>query len=346
MWRRIVSWVSGPLLAAFFLWLCLRGVSLHDLGTQVRGAHPLWLAFSALTVVVHLILRSWRWRTLLRSVRAKIPYRELLSATSIGYMASLLPGRVGEVLRPALLARRADLPFPPALATVGVERAVLDLLAVLAFGAAALVLPAGVSGLSAGADPLLLARLRVAGGAVLAGALVALVLTMLLARHRESVGAWLETRRQTMGRLPRLVTGWLASLLPGLATFSTMRGALRLAWETLLVWLVIGVGIQAGIHSTGVAVPPGAFLLMLPILAAGIGIPTPGGTGTYHLAMMLGLSKLFGVDEAAALGAGVVVHAVTWLPVLAMGGGFIVAGGLGRRDGGRGPADASGAVAP
>ncbi|MDQ7088528.1 MAG: lysylphosphatidylglycerol synthase transmembrane domain-containing protein [Acidobacteriota bacterium] len=195
-----------------------------------RRPSPLWLAFSALTVVVHLILRSWRWRTLLRSVRAKIPYRELLSATSIGYMASLLPGRVGEVLRPALLARRADLPFPPALATVGVERAVLDLLAVLAFGAAALVLPAGVSGLSAGADPLLLARLRVAGGAVLAGALVALVLTMLLARHRESVGAWLETRRQTMGRLPRLVTGWLASLLPGLATFSTMRGALRLAW--------------------------------------------------------------------------------------------------------------------
>jgi len=148
-----------------------------------------------------------------------------------------------------------------------------------------------------------------------------------------------------MGRLPRLLTGWLASLLPGLAAFATVRGTLRLAWETLLIWLVIGVGIQAGIHSTGVNVPPGAFLVMLPILAAGIGIPTPGGTGTYHLAMMLGLSRLFGVDEAAALGAGVVVHAVTWLPVLAMGGGFIIAGGLGRRDDDAGPADASGAVA-
>lgn len=332
MWRRTLTWVSGPLLAAFFLWLCFRGVSLAALGEQLRHASLFWLGLSFFSVFVHLILRAWRWRTLLRPVKSPLDYSKLLSATSIGYMASLLPGRVGEVLRPALISRRAEIPFAPALATVGVERAVLDLLAVLVSGAIALVLPGSVSGLGAEADPQLLEQLRAVGAVVLSLGALALVATMVIARMRQPLREWIEARVERLPRIPRAVGRWLASLLPGLAAFSTLGGTFRLVLETAAIWLVIGLGIQAGIIATGVVVPPAAFLIMLPILAVGIGIPTPGGTGTYHFAMKLGLAKLFGVPETAALGAAVVVHAVTWIPVLIMGGAFVALGGLGRSE--------------
>ena len=116
------------------------------------------------------------------------------------------------------------------------------------------------------------------------------------------------------------------------ASLGTIPGLLRIAAWTAVVWGVIGIGMHAGIRACGVDLPPAGVLTMLPILAIGIGLPTPGGTGTFHLAMKLGLVALFGIDEAAALGAGLVVHAFNWLPILAMGGWNVARGGLIRPD--------------
>ncbi len=329
--RRVLAWIAGPALAAFFLWLCFRGVDLAELWQVVRHVDPLLLGLSVASVFAHLGLRSWRWRTLLAPVAPDVPYRELLSAVSIGYMASLLPGRVGEVLRPALLSRRTGTPFAAALATVGVERAVLDLLAIVVLGGGALLLPPGLSGVGAHADPELVAFLRVLGGGLLAGGLAALAIVTWLARDRER---WEERfRRFAEGEgavFLRRPAGFVAGLFPGLGAFATMRGLAAVLAETFVIWGVIAAGIQAGIASCGVTLAPFSALVMLPILAVGIGIPTPGGTGSYHAAMTWGLAGLFGTPRVLAGAAGLVVHAFTWLPVLAAGGLFVALGGLAR----------------
>ncbi len=344
MFRKLLTWISGPLMAAFFLWLCFRGVSLADVWEQLKGANASLLLLSIATVPLHLLTRAWRWRTLLGPAGKSVRFIELLSAVSIGYMSSLLPGRVGEVLRPALLSRRTGLPFAPTLATVGVERVILDLMAVLLSGALALVLPVSYSGLGAGADVALLGKMRTLGEFSLVGGLVALVLTSFLARKRIVIQASLEARaRRSHFRVYRAALSWFAGLFPGLVAFATLRGIVRLAAETAVIWSIIGIGIQWGIRACGVNLAPGAWLIMLPILAVGIGIPTPGGTGTYHLAMKLGLVNLFAAGESAALGAGLVVHAIAWIPVLIMGGYFIARGGLSRSGEGSGevPEDAA-----
>jgi glycosyltransferase 2 family protein len=327
--RRITTWISGPLIAVFFLWLSFRGVELADLMAQIRGAHWGWLVLFVGSAPVHMLARSWRWRTLLTPVRPDVPIKELFSATTIGYMASLLPGRVGEVLRPVLLARRVGLPAAPAISTVATERIVLDLLAVVISGALALLLPSSVSGLGAHSDAELLVRLRGIGAVLLAAGLGMLVVVHLMGRFRASLAVRLETLASRLpGRvLPGLVR-WVASLLPGFVSLSTLPGMARVAAQTAVVWAVIAVGLHAGIVSCGVDLPPFGVLVMLPILAIGIGLPTPGGTGTFHLAMKLGLVSLFGVDEAVALGAALVVHAFNWLPMLAMGGWSVARGGL------------------
>ncbi len=329
--RRILAWIAGPMLAAFFLWLCFRGVDLGEPWQVVRGVDPVLLGLSVASVFAHLALRSWRWRTLLAPVAPAVPYRELLSAVSIGYMASLLPGRVGEVLRPALLSRRTGTPFAAALATVGVERAVLDLLAIVVLGGGALLVPSRLSGVGADADPELVAFLRLLGGALLAGGLLALAVVTWLARDRSGWEARFRAYAEGGGpALLRKPAGFIAGLFPGLGAFSTLRGLATVLAETFVIWGVIAAGIEAGIASCGVDLAPLSSLVMLPILAVGIGIPTPGGTGSYHAAMTWGLAGLFGTPRVQAGAAGLVVHAFTWLPVLAAGGLFVALGGLSR----------------
>jgi uncharacterized membrane protein YbhN (UPF0104 family) len=333
--RRLLTYLSGPVLALFFLWLSFRDVDIAQLMEQLKSARWGYLAIYICSVPLHLFVRAWRWRALLEPVRPRLPLRELFAATCIGYMALLLPGRVGEVLRPALLNRRTAVPLAPTLATVGVERAVLDVVAVLFCGAIALVLPSSLSGLGDQTDPHWLVWLQGVGAVLLGGGLASLAVVYSLGRHRKAIAAWLENRKARLpGRFLPVVVNWFASLLPGLAAVGTLGGLLRIAWRTAVVWLVIAVGMHAGIVACGIDLPPAGVLIMLPILALGISLPTPGGTGTFHLAMKLGLVSLFGVDEAAALGAGLVVHAFNWLPMLGFGGYFIARGGLERPAGG------------
>ena len=58
---------------------------------------------------------------------------------------------------------------------------------------------------------------------------------------------------------------------------------------------------------------------MLPLLALGVSLPTPGGVGGYHALMQFGLTALFGVDPTVAAGAGILMHLAIVLPVLVLG---------------------------
>lgn len=334
--RRVLTWLVGPLLAVLLLWLSFRGVDGAELLRQVRGADPLLLSLNLVAAPLHLLLRSWRWRSLLAEVHPAVPIREAFSATAIGYLAGVLPGRVGEVLRPTLLSRRLRIPFAPTLATAAVERVILDLLVVLVLGAVALWLPSSLTGLDLAEAPDWVPRFRQVGTLALLGFVAALVVVHALGRRRQAAEARLEAlaRRSSLKAVPAVLR-WFASLLPGFATLARWRGLAVVMGQTLLIWGVTAGGMHAGILACGVDLPPAGMLVLLPILVAGISIPTPGNTGTFHLAMKLGLVTFYGVDEATALGVGLVVHLCNWLPLLligsaglALGGGRTTAGSL------------------
>lgn len=329
MSRRRLTWIVAPLVAGLALWLSFRGVDLVALMQQLRHANPWLLLLYVALSPLHLLLRTWRWQTMLAPIRPDLPRGELFSAIAIGYVAMLLPGRVGEVVRPALAHRRLALPFAPVLATVGVERVVLDMLAVLIAGAIALLLPVTWSGLDEAADPAWLERLRIVGAAALVIGLGALLFVQWLGRRRDWVARYLDDLADRLpGRIMPIIARWPAGLLLGFASLAAPAGMLKITVQSVLIWLVIAGGMQAGVVASGVDMPPAGILVLLPILALGIAMPVPGGMGTFHLAMKLGLIALFNVDETMALSAGLIVHAFNWLPYLIMGIVCMLRGGL------------------
>src|SRR5262249_44734195 len=69
-----------------------------------------------------------------------VPFMPVFSATCIGFFCNMvLPLRVGEVVRPVLLARRTNLPASSVLGSVLLER-ILDMVTILAFLGTVIVL--------------------------------------------------------------------------------------------------------------------------------------------------------------------------------------------------------------
>src|SRR5262249_33017574 len=116
---------------AVLLFFFIRGIDPARTRDAVLSASPAWLAASLLLGVGTFLFRALRWTWILRPV-ARVHFLPAFRATAIGFAANNLPGKVGEVLRPAMLARSEKLPFSPLLASVALER-VFDGASVLFF---------------------------------------------------------------------------------------------------------------------------------------------------------------------------------------------------------------------
>ena len=60
----------------------------------------------------------------------------------------------------------------------------------------------------------------------------------------------------------------------------------------------------------------------------GVAVPTPGAVGGFHEAFRLGATTFFGADNDTAVGAAIVLHAVSVVPVLMLGLLFAAQDGL------------------
>jgi len=156
-WAASLAWTAGAALLAWALarssWplraglivsaVCLcyffRGVRLGDMGRAVLQIQAGWLAPALLMGFTLYAIKSYRWRLLLAPV-AKAGFWRLMRASLMGFMANcILPGRVGEIVRPAMVAAGGGVRFTSALATIVVER-VFDLASVVFYLALALFL--------------------------------------------------------------------------------------------------------------------------------------------------------------------------------------------------------------
>jgi hypothetical protein len=59
-----------------------------------------------------------------------------------------------------------------------------------------------------------------------------------------------------------------------------------------------------------------------------VATPTPGAVGGFHEMFRIGTAVFYGVDNDRAVGAAIVLHAASFLPVTLLGGLFMMQDGL------------------
>jgi hypothetical protein len=312
--------ITVALLAFFF-----RDANFANVWAETRRANPWQLVLAVLFTGVTYAFRAWRWQSLLAPI-GPTRFSNAFRTTVIGFAASFfLPARAGEVIRPYLLARRENLPPTAAFATIILER-LLDLATVLLlFGFFVFTVPAGV--LSGDASQL--AHVKFWGGVAAAAAVTSLVVLFALAGHPERLGrAAGRIERVLPARAAQLVAHFVESFATGLAV---MRQPARLAValaQSVPLWLSIAAGIWLTSQAFSITFPFAGSFLVMTLLVVGVAVPTPGQIGGFHAAYQIAVQTFFGASDDRAVGAAIVLHAVSFLPVTLLGVVYMAREGL------------------
>lgn len=294
------------------LYYATRGTDWASVARLLRAADPLWVAAVALVSLLCHALRAQRWRVLLRPVVAA-PYAPALSATLIGFGASMvLPLRLGEIVRPALFARRVAIPLTPAVASIVIER-LLDMVVVVGcFVVVTLMYPQ-------------LAAYRAMALTLGCGAGGLLAVLYAMARHRRQADVWFD---RVAARLPLRAQRVLRPVVHGVLDGARGLGdgptlLLVLAFSALLWGLIVQTYLLSFL-ALDLRVPlVAASLATVVVVAAFVFLPqAPGFVGTWQAACVLSLG-LFGVPKEQAVG----YSLLTWViqMVVNVGAGGVAA---------------------
>lgn len=306
------------LLTAGLLWWFVKDLNAAELARSLAAADP-WLLGAAILVTLQTYaFRTWRWQTLLAPL-GRVRFGPAFRTTVIGFTATfLLPARVGEVLRPYLLAREEDLSVSATFATIIVER-VVDLATVLLLFAVALPF----LGVDVGAET------QWAGGLAAVAAVGGLGILFACAGHPERFGRWVDWGTGWLtGRVGDAIRAFARRFVEGLGVMRDPWALLRTLGWSVGVWVSICLGIWLVTRAFGLTMPlVGSFLVVM-YLVLGVAAPTPGGAGGFHVMYKIALTQYFGAgaDEAAA--AAIVLHGVSFLPVAVLGFVFMGRAGL------------------
>jgi uncharacterized protein (TIRG00374 family) len=290
----------------------LRGADLAGVAREIQGGRVGFLVLALCATVTTYFFRTLRWMYLLRPL-GRPRFSSALRATVIGFGAlTLLPARAGEVIRPYLLARHEGMSATAVFATIIVER-LLDMLTVLILFAAFLVLfDPGIASL----DPEVYRALKFGGISVAAAALAILVALFFLAGHP---GRLAGLARRADRLLPARIAHGVARLVElfsdGLAVVRQPR---RLALAQLLsfpLWLSISIPIWATTRAFHIDMPYTGSYLLMALLVVGVAVPTPGAVGGFHEMYRIGVTAFYGVANDRAVGAAIVLHAISFFPV-------------------------------
>lgn len=106
---------------------------------SILKANMFFVGSAIALTVVSISLKAFRWQTLLKGIKIRIPFSLAFSSFISGTAISLLtPGRVGEPVRGLILKKKSGTNFSETLPLIIVER-VLDLIVALAFAIAGIL---------------------------------------------------------------------------------------------------------------------------------------------------------------------------------------------------------------
>jgi uncharacterized membrane protein YbhN (UPF0104 family) len=130
--RTFLSLAAGLVFSALALYFTFVNIPLSELASYIARINYWWTIPSALIAVLSFIIRIWRWQIILMPVK-RSGFMSAFHPVSIGFMLNcILPGRLGEIARPAVYYKREKVPFTRVLGTVAIER-ILDGLVLIGF---------------------------------------------------------------------------------------------------------------------------------------------------------------------------------------------------------------------
>jgi glycosyltransferase 2 family protein len=311
-YRKYFEFAGLLFLAVLIIWWLGRGLDWPQVKLAVRKSDWRLIALAIFFVLLGYLWRALRWQAFLRPL-TKASLREVWVATTVGFGAVLVFGRIAEVVRPAVLPMRDKRVRPAAsFVTIMVER-LYDMMAVVLCFAVNLLWFRAAPGTAAD-----FSRARLVGWLLVAFLGVAIAMLIWFKRRFQSVIGWLDKRisdrSHLRSRLKRGLLSTLEQLATALSVLSDVRQlAISIGW-TFLLWTSVSLGNLFVFRAFGLPFGMSQVLFVLGWSMVGSAVPTPGGAaGAFHAATGAALVLLgVGRDQAAAIA--IILHLVDFAP--------------------------------
>ena len=261
-------------------------IDIEVIRTELHNCNYVWIGLALVVAVFSHIFRAMRWRIQLDALSIHAPLKPLVWSIFGTYAVNLLLPRLGELWRTGYIARRQKAPFTTVFGSMVADR-LADTLTVLV---------------------LLLFTFFVARGAFIDFARqypqvyqgITSTLNSPLVWACAVVGLFVVS---TSNRFVLKVRTWVKDLWHGFAVVATMPGKGRWLLLTVAVWGCYFLQLYMAFYSFSFTENLGltAALVAFVLSSISMGIPSNGGLGPWHLAIIFALG-LYGVgmNQAAA----------------------------------------------
>lgn len=264
---------------------------LAKIWNDFRTANYFWILAAVFCYVISCVSRSIRWKMLLKPLGYQPNFWNAFMTLMLGYFANLGLPRMGEVLRPATLARYEDVPFEKAIGTIVVERAVDVLMLALMMGLGFLLQFDVLWGyLRDNADIDDLINRFLGNGLLWIAAILGLIVAVLVYVYRAVL---------LKNAFVQKILFFLKGLWDGVVSIGKLERPIAYIAHTFNIWFMYYLMTYLAFFAfapTAVLSPIVGLMVFL-FGALGIVVPTPGGMGAYQTLVTSAL-VIYGLDSS------------------------------------------------
>ncbi len=348
--KKKIVFISGILISIICSWLFARKIEWAHLNEAFREANYIYIIPTIMVIFLSHYLRAVRWSTLIAPIK-KVSILNLFSATMIGFMAnSVLPARVGEIIRPIVIARRENIKVTTSFATVVMER-IFDVLSIIVFAsllffflpsetsqdkrtgminhveASTKDLKEGQESYSSAANKesytdttKVIKQLKKWSVVLAFFGILAITTLFLLSVYPQKAGAVLEKLLFLFPHhLKDKLINFLHSFIAGLQILDNKKQLLWIGILSLIIWLFNAASVYVLCYSFDIGLSFAGACFVIVCLALAVALPqAPGFIGVFHIATQKSLA-IFGVGLSSAQSYAITLWALSVIPVTLVG---------------------------
>ncbi|MEN7550630.1 lysylphosphatidylglycerol synthase transmembrane domain-containing protein [Rapidithrix thailandica] len=316
--KSLFTYLISVSISALLFWYVYKDQNLAEMLERVGSADLKWVLVSIVISMFSHLSRGIRWKIALKPLGYNVNTIKVFMAVVVGYFVNNLVPRMGEMARCGLLKKGEGVPIRVSFGAVAAERA-LDLILLVGLIATVLILEFNKIGV------FLSEKLTVTGAGMLSKLillggvgvfLIVFALILYFQRHRlQSFTVY-----QKVGNL-------LSGFKEGLLSILKLSAVDRFYYimHTLLIWVAYYFMAYVMFFCTPETsiLPPMTALTVLIMGGIGMAIPTPGGTGSYHLFVTATLLA-YGISEPTGKYFAFLLHSSQVLSQIIFGSLFLL----------------------
>ena len=287
--KKVLRSVVFLSVGVFLFWLVYRKTNFSEIWSLVKETKWAWVLLSIGLGLLSHILRSLRWKLLIRPLGYNPRFTTLFYSVMIMYFSNLAIPRSGELIRCATASKYEKIPFSSLLGTVVTER-IIDMLMLIILTVIVIFSQMGLVIDFVKDHPTInntLSDFSKSLPILLFLGVLSLVVIFLLYKFRHRL-----RKNKLIDKLYKFtVEFWY-----GIKTVANLDGKWMFIFYTLGIWLLyflmIYVVFKAFDFTAGLNLLQG--LVVFVLASFGMVFPSPGGMGSWHF-MAIEALKLYGI---------------------------------------------------